>query len=152
MNVRLAFLSGSLCALLAIQTASAQQRNAPPPPAPGDEPAAAEGRSPSDQQPALSGRTNRGYAPGQAPGKHVQGPVQGPMQAPEKQAPAPAQAPSKGASYNSGQPYVAGYAPACANCQVRTAAPTVATTTYPANTNYQSTANYRRGILRRGYR
>jgi hypothetical protein len=147
MNVRLATLSVSLTLLLAIQAAFAQQRT-PPPPAPGDAPPAAEGRSPSDQPPTLNARTTRGYAPGQAPGKgHVQGPVQGPMQAPEKQAPAPAQAPSKGATYQSGQPHVVGYAPACANCQVTTAAP--ATTT-----NYQRTANsnYRRGIFRRGYR
>ena len=135
-----------------------QERNAPAPPAPGDEPAAlpapADGNSPSDQRPQLGGRTTRNYA-GQAPMKQApqQAPHQAPMQAPEKQAPhaqapekqAPsAQAPTK-AAYEGGQPHVVGYAP-CANCQVTTtaAAPTT-------RTNYAQTT-YRRGIFRGRYR
>jgi hypothetical protein len=152
--------------LCATSVAWSQERNAPPPPAPGDEPAAlpapADGNSPSDQRPQLNGRTTRNYA-GQGPSK--QAPHQAPMQAPSKQAPqqAPAsekqapsaqapekqapsaQAPMKGASYDGGgQPYTAGYAP-CAGCQVNTAAAPTTRTYYPQNAS-------RRGIFRGRYR
>jgi hypothetical protein len=118
MNVRV-FAALFSVALLLAQVASAQQRNSPPPPAPGDEI-----RSPSDQPPTLNGRTTRGYAPGQGPMK--QAPLPAPAQAPSKQAPsaqapmqAPTQAPSKGTAMYGDQVHTVGYRGDlnCAGCQ-----------------------------------